>query len=156
MKDWKSDLDSLFSANEQKQQDDASDLAKSKKVATDFLAQQVDPAFEEVKAQLEKHGREVKVQIRAEQAHMTVRYEGHEELDYTVVCRVGAGSAVAFPETRAYDEKGKRYVSQGSFATGNGQVISGCKELKKDDIIQDVVDNYKLQMGFQQRHQNHS
>jgi hypothetical protein len=102
--------------------------------------QEVAPAFEEVKAQLEKHGRVVEFSVGTDQAHMKVRHEGQEELDYTVECNVRPGSATAFPVTRGYDEGG-RYKAQGSFRSG-----SSCKDLKKADIIRDLLDNYKNYM----------
>jgi choline/glycine/proline betaine transport protein len=115
-------------------------LAESEKEAADFLAQEVTPAFEEVKAQLEKHGRIVEFHVGADQAHMKVRHEGHEELDYTVVCNVRPGFAGAVPVTRGYNA-GQHYKAQGYFRSGAQDY--GCKDLKKDDIIQNLLGNYK-------------
>ena len=140
MKDWETDLDTFFSTTEQKQQDDAVKLVESQKVAADFLAQEVAPAFEEVKALLEKHGRKVESSVGTDEAHMTVHYHGNKELDYTVVCRVRPGFAVAIPLTRGYDG-GEHYRAEGFFRSGAQDY--GCEDLKKDEIINNLLDTYK-------------
>lgn len=143
MSDWQDDLDGFLNATEQAQQTDDVRLAQAQQIAVDFLTQQVAPAFEDVKVALEKRGREVKVSVGHASGHISIHYQGREELDYTVECRVGPGYARAVPVVRAYDQ-GHRYKGEGYFRSGAQDY--GCEDLTREEVRQHLINAYKDQV----------
>jgi len=107
-----------------------------------LLASKVIPAFEEVKAQLEKHGRTVRVRSGENYANITVEYSGVEELNYSIDVSVTARGAFPWTIEELTDKKtDKRFNMKGSIRSGSQDY--DLNDLSKDEIIQAVVNKYK-------------
>lgn len=144
MKDWKQELDSFFDAQEKKQMQDDTQRAGHEAEAAQFITGVVEPAFGEVKAELEKRGRTVTVSSDARymyRASISVEYEGREELDYTIEVRVNSRGAFATPVIR-FTEKGQRYKGEGFFRSGAQDYTAS--DITKDEVIANVIHEYKM------------
>ena len=79
MAEWKSDLDDMFKSREQKADAAAEKQKETQTAVEEYLSTEVIPAFEELKAQLEKHGRQVTVSKRSDSASIIMGFQGNEE-----------------------------------------------------------------------------
>jgi hypothetical protein len=135
LSDWKKDLDEFMVKKE-------SEEAKKEKMAEEkrakdkaFVAETLVPALEEVKAELEKRGREVSVSASDDRASIRVNFKGIRELDLTIDASLGTD------EIFTDRVRGGTFSAKSSLMTGifdaNAQTIT------KDQIIKAVVSRYK-------------
>ena len=141
MSDWKMGLDNMFKEKVAKAKDDDERIAKNQKAAEAFTASVVVPAFEELKVELEKHGREVRISPGSTGATLLVTYQGNTELEYRLHVKVYPTRAVPVPETQ--------YYSDGKLWRGEGYLKSGAQDysiadITKSDIINHFLMDYKL------------
>jgi hypothetical protein len=135
MSNWKSNLSDFFDKQDQKAQADADKQTETQSQVENYLATEVAPALEELKSELEKHGRQVSVHTGAESATIDVSFEGNEEFCFTVKT-LGSG---VHPETRFRGKTdGKMYRAEGSFR-GSNNIFN----VKKDDIIEHFLEDYQ-------------
>ena len=138
---WRQDLDAFFRQRELRQQREQESINKWQRVADEFLDSVAMPALEELKPELEKHGRKVEVARAYQRAVMTVEYQNEEELAYMVRVRVTAHGARAYPEMRLRIWTGDRqYTAQGSFRSGAQDY--GAADITKDEVINYFVAQY--------------
>ena len=140
MSDWRKDRDSLFQEKEAKFKDDAVKIASSLKAAKEFCASRVVPAFEELKGELEKHGREVRIAPGLIGVSLFVNYQKHLEFEYAIRVKVYPGKALPVPETRFY--------SKDELCTYEGILRSGPQDytvadITKQDIIAHFLQKYR-------------
>ena len=96
MKDWKKILASFFEKQKKEKGEKEEKRSREKLRVEEFYATIVNPAFEELKSELKKHGREVDVYTeRRDFASIIVQFEGEEELDYSIEVMLYPG--LAFP-----------------------------------------------------------
>jgi hypothetical protein len=137
MVDWKSNLSDFFDKQQQKAQVNERKQKETQLEAKNYLATEVAPALEELKSELEKHGRQVSVQIGTDSATITVAFEGNEEFDFTL--QITSGSRV-YPTTRFREKTdGKMYRAEGSFHSSNNTISN----IKKDEIIKHFLEDYQ-------------
>ena len=135
MADWKSDLSDFFSKQQHKAEADELKQKETRSDVKNYLATEVAPALEELKSELEKHGRQVSIETSSESATIVVSFGGHEEFGLTVKT---SGSRV-YPETSFREQTdGKMYRSEGSFRKGPDIL-----NVKKDDIIAYFIEQYQ-------------
>jgi hypothetical protein len=140
--DWKTDLDSFFVDKDNKMQEDGKKIGQRTSETKALLASKVIPAFEEVKAQLEKHGRTVRVRSGENYANITVEHSGVEELNYSIDVSVTARGAFPWTIEELTDKKtDKRFNVKGSIRSGSQDY--DLNDLSNDEIIQAVVNKYK-------------
>jgi hypothetical protein len=130
MTDWKPDLKKLFDDVETKKK-----LGAEKKEANDrecqaFMKDVVGPAFEELKAELVKYGRQVVVNVGWQAVGITVMHDGKQELDLSICCR----GLYPYPEERFIDREGRHFKSEGSLRSGAQDFT--VRDFKKDEILQ--------------------
>lgn len=100
-----------------------------------FVVGTLVPALEEVKAELEKHGREVSVFPSDDRASIRVNFKGMKELDLTIDASLGTDEIFT---NRAGSGA---FSAKGSLMTGISNV--NAQTIAKDQIIKTVVARYK-------------
>lgn len=100
-----------------------------------FVVEALVPALEEVKAELEKHGREVSVFPSDDRASIRVNFKGMKELDLTIDASLGTDEIFT---NRAGSGT---FSAKGSLMTGISNV--NAQTIAKDQIIKAVVARYK-------------
>jgi hypothetical protein len=142
MADWKSDLGSFFEQRHNSHQESSAEANEHLGEHRQFIASVVVPAFEEVKAELEKYGESIKIYGGSESASIYVTREGDEQLRYTISVR----GKIPHLETRYRDRKtGRHWISEGHFDLSlQGRTID---QFSKDDIIRNFLEDYKHHAG---------
>lgn len=144
MDDWKSDLDSFFEAKASREEKQSKNLEANRKRVSDYISSVVIPAFEELKIELEKHGREVTIHMGSDLASLEVNYQMDLELDYRFKVRISAKGTFPYPETR-FMEQGKRYIAEGYFRSGSQDFT--IEDLSREEIIKSFLVDYKNHMS---------
>jgi hypothetical protein len=135
MTDWKSDLSDFFDKQGQKVQAETERQKETQSDVKEYLSIEVMPALEELKSELEKHGRQVSIHEGGESAGITVKFQGNEEFQFSVRAQ---GSRV-YPETRFREKSdGKMYRAEGGFRGG-----TTIYNVKKDEIIKHFLEDYQ-------------
>jgi hypothetical protein len=78
---WRADLAQLLGRAP------AADERMPRRAATEFVQRVVLPAFDEPRDELKRHGRDVRLQRRPQQAALIVAAGGHSEFSYAVNAR---------------------------------------------------------------------
>lgn len=134
MKDWKKDLSDIFNKIGEEKQDKEKRIKEKKSEVESFYSLKVSPTFEELKTELEKHGRRVEVYSTEEYASITVEFEGIEECSYAIKVRVSPDSAFPYTEYRYTNKKdGKVYESTQGFIRGGSQDYN-ISDISKEEI----------------------
>jgi hypothetical protein len=145
MSNWKSDLASFFNDKEQEIKMEEEKMTDTKIEVAKFYSAVVVPAFEELKAELEKYQREVRISSSTESASIIVSYKGETEFDYSIKVRIHPGKAFPYPETRFRDPSdGKNYLAEGFLGRGIQNYTTS--QIDKDEIIQNFLSDYKSHM----------
>lgn len=135
MADWKNDLANLF---ESKDKNAASGDPKQQQAAKvkAFLTTVIIPAFEELKAELTKHGRQLQIQAnKPDVAALTIMGRQGCELDCQVEVRPKPdGTSIPYYRERNL-ESGGRYYSE--------ELLSQGMKSTKDEFLQFLVNRYK-------------
>ncbi len=145
MADWKADLAQHFDQEQQKKQEDQATAETNSEKTKHFIATVVVPAFEEVKAELEKLGKSAQVYADANSASIyiswgkpdpiTHRYT--DDLKYYIKVRRGV---FPYPEM-VYHDRGQRYRA-GDFLRGGGNDYT-LEQVTKEDIIKHLTNEIK-------------
>ncbi len=135
MSDWKKDLDE-FITNKESEKVEKEKLAEEKRARDKaFVAETLVPALEEVKAELEKRGREVTVSASDDRASIRVNFKGMHELDLTIDASLGTD------EIFTDRVRGGTFSAKSSLMTGISNL--NAQTITKDQIIKVVVSRYK-------------
>lgn len=138
MADWKAELDEFFSRQGQIKQAESERKEKELQEAQTFLKEVVLPAFEELKAYLVEHGRDVRLAVGDEHATITVIDQGDPEILYRIYAsppRPRIIYAYIAPET------GKAVKASDEITDEAGPVP--VDEISQDVIIQHFIRKYK-------------
>jgi len=147
MKDWEKDLSHFFEKRESKKQHNEEKVKQKKSEVESFYSLKVVPAFEELKNELEKHGREVSVYASKEHASIAVKFEGVEEYHYAIKVRIFPNRAFPYPETHFTSKKdGKSYKSEGFIRSGSQDY--DIADISKEEIIHNFLEGYKLHVEY--------
>lgn len=142
MSDWKSDLESFFQDKQKETQVSEKKLTERKSEVATFFSTVVVPAFEEIKTELEKYQREVRVSSGTDFTSIVISYKGETELDYSIKVRIRPGSAFPYPEARFRDPTdGKMYKAEGFLRSGTQDYTVA--QITKEEIIKDCLSGYK-------------
>ena len=142
--DWRTRLRQITGRRALDKQD--GDLADARKQIQDFINQTVRPAFDEIKAELEKQGRDIEVYDYETSARLIVRRDGAEEFRYAVRGRALRRAAVAFPEL---DDPNTPRILRAEVVLRSG--VTGEYELEEfthHGIIEDFLYEYAKWMGW--------
>ena len=144
MSDWKSDLANFFSEKEEKNELNEEKLKDTEAEVAKFYSKVVIPAFQELKVELEKYYREVRISSGLTSASIIVIYKGQKEIDYSIKVRIYPYNAFPYPHTRFRDESGKIYITEGFLRSGSQAY--NISQIKKNEIIQHFLVDYKRSM----------
>ena len=143
MKDWKKMLASFFEKQKEEKEKKEKKHSHEKLRVEEFYSTIVNPAFEELKSELKKHGREVDVFTeRRDFASIIVQFEGEEELDYSIEVMLYPGLAFPRPVTH-YTEwaSSRRLRVEGLLRTGIQDY--DISDITKEEIIEHFLKEYK-------------
>jgi choline/glycine/proline betaine transport protein len=143
MSDWKKDLNDLFKQKKAKKEIEKEKINKHSLEAEKFYLSVVIPAFEELKPELEKHGREVKINVSKKRASIRVNYEGNLEIGYEINVRIYPNYAHPYPECLYINPKNKLMCrSEGHFRSGSQDY--SVLDISKEEIIQNYLNEYEI------------
>ena len=147
MKDWKKILASFFEKQKKEKGKREKKRSQEKLRVEEFYATIVNPAFEELKSELKKHGRIVEVYTeRRDFASIIVQFESEEELDYSIVVMLYPGLAFPRPVIH-YTEwaSSRRLRAQGFLRKGIQDY--DISDITKEEIIEHFLNEYKNLSG---------
>jgi hypothetical protein len=133
--DWKNDLANLF---ESKDKDAALGDPKQQQAAKvkAFFTTVIVPAFEELKAELTKHGRQLQIQSgKPDVASLTIMSRQGCELDCRVEMQVKPNGTILPVYRERSLEAGGRYFSE--------EALAGGMNTTKEQFLQQLVLRYK-------------
>jgi hypothetical protein len=135
MPEWKNKLGGFFrEVHKSKQDQDGTEVAR-------FIAEVVVPAFEELKPEMEKHGRTATVRNAVSSAAISVHHNGEEELSYRLQCRIFPTRILPYVDIRFRERKGLRLIRT-EVMLREGGVEYSLSDVTKEEIIEHFVDNY--------------
>lgn len=135
LSDWRKDLDE-FMAKKESEKATKEKLAEEKRARDKaFVAEKLVPALEEVKSELEKHGREVSVSASDDRASIRVSFKGRSELDLTIDASLGTDEIFTNKTT------GGTFSAKGHL--GSGYPSPKPETITKDEIVVAVVSRFK-------------
>ena len=107
-----------------------------------FFSKVVLPAFEEIKSDLEKYQRDVRVSSSKNVASIAIRYKGEPEVTYSIRVDVHHRSAIPHVETEFIEQtNGKMYRSKGVLRSGLQNYTIA--DIRKEEIIKYCLADYK-------------
>ena len=143
MKDWKIILAGFFEKQKEKEGAQEEKRSLEKLRVEKFYASTVNPAFEELKAEFKKHGREVEVYTeRRDFASIIVQFEGDEELDYSIEVMLYPGLAFPRPVIHYTEWASSRRLRAEGFLRKGTQDYD-ISDITKEEIIEHFLNEYK-------------
>ncbi len=133
MADWRNSLDSFFEESDKNDQD------KQKTPFERFISDVAVPAFEELRKELEKHGRRITIRESASSAVMAVFDGGNEEIMYRLQERTFPDQKLPYAQVRMRERGGLKLVSV------EAMLRSGAPDYSIEDITSEEVINSVLQ-----------
>jgi hypothetical protein len=147
MKNWKKMLAGIFEKQKEEKEKKEKKHSQEKLRVEEFYSTIVNPAFEELKSELKKYGREVNVYTeRRDFASIIVQFEGEEELDYSIEVMLYPGLAFPRPVIH-YTEwaSSRRLRVEGLLRKGIQDY--DIFDITKDEIIENFLNEYKNLSG---------
>ncbi len=141
MADWKERLKQKLTRAEETKHVEATGIAKAEEDARSFYTTIAGPALEEIKVELEKHGRTVNLHTSEHDASMSVRYQDQEEIWYSIKTGIYPNYVRAYPQYRMYAISGRAFTLQGYFRSGSQDYHA--LSLTKDEIINNFMSHYQ-------------
>jgi hypothetical protein len=141
MEDWKKDLKDLFESKKEKKQEFVEQIGQQKQRVEIFYSSIVGPAFEELKTELEKHGRKVTVSKGKEHASINVSLEGMDEYQLNINVRIYPTVVHPYPTDIFVDKNGKRYKGEGFLRSGSQDY--DISDISKEEVIKYFLYHYK-------------
>jgi hypothetical protein len=142
--DWRSELTDYFAKLDNDQGEVQGSKTDDNARTEQFFALVAVPAFEEIKAELEKHGRQVTVGSGTDHVSIKVTYQDYIEFDYSLYTR---GWRVYPVETSS--EAGITFSAEGSLRNNSRDYT--VRDITKIELIQDCLKKYKdsrLKIGW--------
>jgi hypothetical protein len=134
--DWKKELGSFL---EEKRKDKKEERRLELEA---FLRDVALPAFQELKAELERHERTVAIRDSPTSVSIKVAHNGEEEITYSLQARTFSDRTVPYPQVRFRERRGVRIVAtEGTF--GSGAALSpAAQDVAKSDVIRNFLSYY--------------
>lgn len=147
MGDWKKDLKAFFEVQriekKRKQEND-----ESKSQIEKFYTSKVKSTFKELKKELERYGREVKIAVGKNFAAIDVSHKGLLELNYQIKVK----EVYPYPEMYYRDRSGNGIWAEGTFKLGIQKYT--ILDISKEVIIENFMREYKARLWVLYRGQN--
>lgn len=144
MKNWRRQLRDILTRGSGHSPD--ASLNEARRRVSAYFEEVVLPAFESLKEELAKHGREVEIFRTPTQATLVVYYDGEEEFSYAVHAHAHHRMTFAFPEFPRGDEP-RVYQVEVSPHEHPGERHE-MTEFTRDDVIQDFLEEYGKWKGW--------
>lgn len=145
MKDWRARLQQAFEHSSRGEKRNAN-LEESRRQVAAFVANTVVPAFEELREELRRHGRDAVIERDDRHAAITVLRDDEEEFSYAVRGRVFHRMRFAFPMHGGGDEE--PVVIRAEVAVKAGKREREVAKLTREAIIEDFLHEYVKWMGW--------
>ena len=143
MKDWEKRLASFFEKQIEGKEDKKEKRSQEKLRVEKMYAMIVNPAFEELKSEFKKHGREVEVYTeRRDFSSIIVYFEGEEELDYSIEVMLFPGLAFPRPVIHYTEWASSRRLRAEGFLRKGIQNYD-ISDITKEEIIEHFLNEYK-------------
>jgi len=143
MNDWKKILASFFEKQKEEKGEKEEKRSQEKLRVEKFYSTIVNPAFEELKSELKKHGREVEAYTeRRDFASIVVQFEGEEELDYSIEVMLYPGLAFPRPVIHYTEWTSSRRLRAEGFLRKGIQDYD-ISDITKEEIIEHFLNEYK-------------
>jgi hypothetical protein len=147
MSDWKSELEISFNKKDQIIRANEEELKATQGNVAKFYSEVVVPAFEELKVELKKYQREVKISSGINSATIEIKNKRDLELIYSIKVRILPGMPIPYPETHYRDKsKNKSYRAEGKLRYGSQEY--DLSQITKDEIIENFLSHYKRQINL--------
>jgi hypothetical protein len=137
MTDWRSELGGFI-----KNTKAARKAGPEGSEATRFIADVGIPALKELRAELEKHGREVTIRESESSATLIVYADGAEEITYRIQFRPYPDRVLPIAEIRVRERKGLRLVSFESMIR-SGKPDYRMADVGREEIIKHFLEQYR-------------
>jgi len=143
MKNWKKTLASFLEKQKEEKGEKEENRSQEKMRIQKFYQTIVNPAFEELKSELRKHGREAEVYTeRRDFASIIVQFESEEELDYSIEVMLFPGNAFPRPVIHYTEWASSRRIRvEGIFKSGMQNY--DISDITRDEIIEHFLNEYK-------------
>ena len=143
MNDWKKILASFLEKQEGGKGEKEEKRSQEKLRVEKFYATIVNPAFEELKSEFNKYGREVEVYTeRRDFASIIVQFEGDEELDYSIEVMLYPNLAFPRPVIHYTEWASSRRLRAEGFLRKGTQDYD-ISDITKEEIIENFLNEYK-------------
>jgi hypothetical protein len=134
--DWRRDLKGFFEKTEKsKQEEKGTEFSR-------FIAGVVVPAFEQIKEEMARHGREASIRDSGTSAQITVSLNGEEEIMYRVQGRTFPDRILPFAEIRYRERKGLKRITVESMFRSGPPTSYRLSDISADEISRNFVINY--------------
>jgi choline/glycine/proline betaine transport protein len=124
-----------------------SSVERAEATVSSFIEETVLPAFKELGEQLEKHGREVRIEHDRREGTLIVLYGGEEEFAYAISGHVYRRSHAAFPKIPLPEERDLEEKAEVVLRTGRRREYQ-ISQWTRQGIIDDFLESYVKWMGW--------
>lgn len=135
MSDWQQTLDSFFEETKE------TEKVTEETELTRFIHNVANPAFEELRNQLTKHGRQVTMRETESSVTVLVHCQGKEELSYRIHGRLFPHGVLPYAEIRFKERKGLKIICVDSMLR-SGTSDYSIDDLEKTEVIKHFLDHY--------------
>jgi hypothetical protein len=149
MENWKKILANFFKRQKESKEEKEIKHSHEKLRVEKFYSTIVNPAFEELKSELKRYGRDVEVYTeRRDFASIIVNFEGEEELDYSIEVMISPVRIFPRPVIH-YTEwaSSRRLRAEGLLRKGRQDY--DISEVSKEEIIEHFLNEYKNYIEFE-------
>ncbi|MDH5467799.1 MAG: hypothetical protein OEY25_10305 [Candidatus Aminicenantes bacterium] len=149
MKNWKKNLANFFEKQKGSKREKEVKHSQEKLRIEKFYSTIVNPAFEELKSELKRHGRDVEVYTeRRDFASIIVNFEGEEELDYSIEVMISPVHVFPRPVIH-YTEwaSSRRLRVEGLLRKGRQNY--DISDISKEEIIEHFLNEYRNYIEFE-------
>ncbi|MCK5849653.1 MAG: hypothetical protein KAH23_01965 [Kiritimatiellae bacterium] len=135
MTDWRANLNSFMGeADNIQQQGERPEFDQ-------FISNVVIPAFDEIRSEMEQHGRIATIRTSPSAASVIVRNRGEEEIMYRIQGRIFPNGVLPFAEIRFRQRKGLKLITvESMFRSGTPDY--SLSDITSQEIIENFVNNY--------------
>lgn len=137
MSDWKDDLELFFEEKERQNKAYTEQRQNAELQSASFLSNTVVPAFEEIRAELEKYGREVIISNKNQAVNIQIFYESSLEFDYWI--KVDINNLRPHPEIQLTIDEQKVSL-EGTLRVGVESFT--IEDISKEEIIGSFLSDY--------------
>lgn len=136
MSDWRKELNGLLGSRGK-----SSRAEQETKKFSAFLGERVVPAMNQLREELQRHGREVLVRESPASATLIARYNDMDEIFFRVLKRSLPNALVPFAEVRV--RKGLRMVRAESVFRDDKGAHRGLDDVCEEDVIRCFLAHYR-------------